>query len=146
MSPKTAITHLARLGFGGVFIWSGMAKLKDPISFTDAVRNFELVGDPFAAFFALLIPWVEMVAGIVCMAGIFWRGGVATLLGSLVVFTGALCIGWARGLDISCGCFGGTGEVNYPLVVGRNIGLMVLGFLLLKWIQRPNLLKNVVSD
>lgn len=142
MSAKSVILVLLRFGFGAVFIWSGVAKLKDPINFTEAVRNFELVGDPYAAFLALLIPWVEIVSGVVCLAGLFWRGGVITLLASLVVFTGALCIAWARGLDISCGCFGGTGDVNYPLVVGRNIGLLLVGVLLLLLVKRPNLLAS----
>lgn len=123
---KTVILIL-RLVFGAVFIWSGIAKLKDPISFADAVRNFDLVKDPVAPALALFIPSLEVVAGILVMAGLLWRGGVVVLLGSLVVFTTALCIAWARGLDISCGCFGGTGEVNYPLVVARNTGLMLLG-------------------
>lgn len=123
---------ILRLAFGAVFIWSGVAKLKDPISFADAVRNFELVKDPVAPAMALLIPWVEVIAGIFTMAGIWWRGSVATLLASLVVFTVALCIAWVRGLDISCGCFGGSGAVNYPLMVARNVGLAVVG----GWLMR----------
>lgn len=139
MSLKSILLHIARLGFGVVFIWSGVAKLKDPISFADAVRNFEMVNDPVAPAMALLIPWVEIVGAVVVIAGVFWRGGVITLLASLFVFTGALCIAWGRGLDISCGCFGGSGAVNYPLVVGRNIVLIILGFVLLAFVSGQNL-------
>ncbi len=123
---------LLRLGFGAFFIWSGMAKLKDPIEFADAVRNFELVRDPVAPGLALLIPWVEVIAGVFTMAGaVAWRGGAVVLVGSLAVFNLALGIAWARGLDISCGCFGGDGPVNYPLRLTSNFGLMALGLWLL---------------
>lgn len=124
---------ILRLAFGAVFIWSGIAKLKDPIGFADAVRNFELVSDPVAPALALLIPALEVTAGILTMAGFLLQGSVAALLLSLLVFTAALGTAWLRGLDISCGCFGGSGAVNYPLMITRNVGLiMVGGFLLCK--------------
>ena len=130
---KDQIWFIVRLAFGAVFIWSGIAKLKNPIEFADAVRNFEMVKDPIAPALALLIPWVEIISGIFVMLGKLWKGSVAILLTSLVVFTTALCIAWGRGLDISCGCFGGSGAVNYPLVVARNVGLFVLGGLIWKF-------------
>lgn len=122
---------IVRLAFGAIFIWSGIAKLKDPISFADAVRNFEMVGDPIAPALALLIPCFEIVAGILTMAGFLWRGSVLSLLVSLIVFTTALVIAWIRGLDISCGCFGGTGQANYPVLVFRNAGLFGVGLFLI---------------
>ena len=123
---------ILRLAFGALFIWSGVAKLKDPIDFADAVRNFELVRDPVAPALALLFPWVEVVAGVVTMLGKLWRGGLVTLVGCLVIFTGALFLAWGRGLDISCGCFGDSDHVNYPLAVARNLGLLGIGILLLR--------------
>ncbi len=128
---------ILRLGFGAIFIWSGIAKLKYPISFADAVRNFELVNDPLAPAAALLIPWIEIIAGIFTMSGKMWKGSVFTLLLSLLIFTFALAFAWARGLDISCGCFGGTGAVNFPLMVSRNLGLIIVGWLLLKIREAP---------
>ncbi|MDF1751345.1 MAG: DoxX family membrane protein [Verrucomicrobiales bacterium] len=126
-----------RLAFGAIFIWSGIAKLKDPINFSDAVRNFELVTDPVAPALALLIPCVEVVAGILTMLGLLLRGSLATLLLSLLIFTAAIIMAWVRGLDISCGCFGGSGEMNYPVMIARNIGLIAAALLLLKQSMRP---------
>jgi len=135
-------SSIVRLAFGAIFIWSGIAKLKDPLSFADAVRNFELVDDPIAPAAALLIPWIEVVAGVFAMSGKLWKGSVFTLLSSLFVFTIALSIAWFRGLDISCGCFGGSGAVNYPLMISRNVGLAAMGFLVLQFskIQKPPVL------
>ncbi len=121
---------ILRLVFGALFIWSGIAKLKDPILFADAVRNFRIVGDPIAPAMALFIPWVEVLAGIAVMTERFARGGAFILVGSLVAFTAAIGLSWVRGLDIMCGCFGDNEIINYPVKMAQNIGLLVWGFLL----------------
>ena len=55
------------------------------------------------------------------------RGSAVLLAGSVAVFTVAIIIAWIRGLDISCGCFGGTGEINYPVKVAQNVVLIAAG-------------------
>jgi len=121
------IRLILRLVLGGLFLWSGIAKLKNPIEFADAIRNFEIIGDPFAAVFALFIPWVEIVAALAVMSGLAGRGGAAVLTLSLAVFTIAIASAWMRGLDISCGCFGGSGPINYPRKMIENFALLALG-------------------
>lgn len=123
------LTLILRLLFGAVFLWSGIAKLKDPIGFADAVRNFQIVGDPIATALALFIPWVEIVCGIAAMIGLrFSREGIVVLLVSLLVFTAGIVAAWVRGLDISCGCFGGSDEaMNYPVKIMQNLVLGLIG-------------------
>jgi uncharacterized membrane protein YphA (DoxX/SURF4 family) len=125
-----ALWFFLRLVFGAFFLLSGILKLKDPILFAEAVRNYQLIGDPIAPAMALFVPWIEVIAGIAVMTDRFARGAAFILTGSMVVFTLAIVISWARGLDISCGCFGGDEEMNYPVKVAQNIGLIVFGFLL----------------
>lgn len=129
---KENLHLVARMIFGALFIWSGVAKIKQPIQFAEAVRHFEIVTDPVAPALALLIPCVEIVAGILTMTGLLWRGAVATLVTSLVIFTLALVTAWIRKLDITCGCFGGSGAVNYPWALIRNILLGAAAFALIK--------------
>jgi len=115
------------LAFGGLFLYSGVVKLIDPITFADDVRNYRLVGDPFAAALALFIPWLEVAAGIAVMAQRFARGGAFVLVACLFAFTGAIAIAWARGLDITCGCFGSGEPVNYPVKIAQNFVLLAAG-------------------
>lgn len=117
---------LARLLLGGVFLWAGIAKLMDPLSFADAVRNFRIVGDPIAPGVALFLPWLEIFAAISVLWGRTARAGATILLGCVCVFCAALILAWMRGLDISCGCFGGTGAVNYPVRLLQNAVLVAL--------------------
>lgn len=126
---KTILFVIA-LAFGALFLWSGVAKIKDPVSFADAVRNYRLIGDPFVAVAALFIPWVEVFAAIGVMTDRFRKGSAAILTVSLVVFTTAIVIAWARGLDITCGCFGDETPMNYPVKVAQNAGLIFVGALL----------------
>ncbi len=125
-----ALLFLIALAFGALFLWSGVAKIKDPVSFAEAVRNYRLIGDPFAAAAALFLPWLEVLAGIGVMTDSFRKGSAAILTVSLVTFTLAIGIAWMRGLDITCGCFGDETPINYPVKVAQNLGLIAVGGLL----------------
>lgn len=114
--------------FGALWLWAGILKFKDPIAFSDAIRNYRLIGDPFIAAAALGLPCLEIVCGVCLMGNRLARGSLTILWGSLAVFTGAIAISWARGLDINCGCFGFSEEsVNYPVKMAENLALLAVG-------------------
>jgi uncharacterized membrane protein YphA (DoxX/SURF4 family) len=80
-------------------------------------------------FIAIVMPWLELVTGILIIAGIFMRGSAFWIGVMLLVFIVALSSALARGLDIDCGCFsvdGGHG-VDTGLLI-RDI-LMFFGAL-----------------
>jgi len=124
---KSRIVFLASLAFGALFLWSGIQKVKDPISFAGAIRNFRIVGDPFAPGLAHLLPWLEIFGGV----GVMWdrtRQGETVLLPLLLLgLPAAVISAWVRGLDIACGCFGGEELMNYPVKVAQNLGLVLWG-------------------
>lgn len=121
--------HVLSILYGLFWLWSGTAKLRDPAAFALAVSHFQLLGDPFVALTALSVPAIEVVCA---LAVVFRRqaaGALAILSICLAVFTAAIAISWARGLDISCGCFGSADDspVNYPVKVAQNLILLALG-------------------
>ncbi|MCB1093040.1 MAG: hypothetical protein KDL87_15995 [Verrucomicrobiae bacterium] len=121
--------------YGLFWLWSGVAKLKDPAGFAMAIRNFRLLGDPWIAASALFIPAVEIVCASSVVFGKGRWGALSLLWVSLLIFTTAIVISWVRGLDISCGCFG-TGDgstVHYPAKVAQNLALLALGGWLWWW-------------
>lgn len=81
--------------------------------FTVDVANYRLVTAPWDAVAAYTVPWFEVLAGACLMAGVLRRGAILTLGGLVAVFAVAVGSAWARGLDISCGCFGGGEPMNY---------------------------------
>ena len=122
--------------FGTVFVYAGVLKALDPALFLMDVRSFDLLPDPFAAWLALFLPWLEIFAGLAVILGKGRPGGLLVLEGLLVVFLAVILLSWARGLDISCGCFGGKAEAsNYVELVVRDVVLLLLGILC--WITLP---------
>ncbi|MCP5542094.1 MAG: DoxX family membrane protein [Akkermansiaceae bacterium] len=120
---------IPRVCFGLFWIWAGASKLRDPALFSAAIRNYDLIGDPLVAAAALILPWLEVIAGACLVLNRLPRGGSGILWGLLAVFTLAIAVSWTRGLDIECGCFGlGDGStVNYPLKLAQNTALLLLG-------------------
>ena len=99
---------LARLILGGSFIFAAGAKIADPPAFAHEIYNFKLFPGTLVNAAALWLPWVEMLAGLALVAGI-WRRVSALLIGALlVVFVAALSINLARGRAVDCGCFGSS--------------------------------------
>jgi uncharacterized membrane protein YphA (DoxX/SURF4 family) len=128
MNSKS-IRRLLCLIFGSVFVYAGLLKASDPMTFLDDIRSFQLLPDPFAAWLALGLPWLEIFAGLAVITGVLRAGGLLTLNLLLLIFLAAILISWTRGLDLSCGCFGGdTAASDYPTLIIRDLALLALGF------------------
>ncbi len=131
--------RILAFGFGGVFVYAGARKLWDPGLFLIDIRSFDLLPDPFAAWLALVLPWVEVLAGLAIMTGVFRRGGLVLLNAALVTFFIALGIAQSRGLSIQCGCFGGHDTTaDYLELFLRDGALLLVGITLMRlWRFKP---------
>ncbi len=119
---------LLHIFFGGAFVYAGLLKVTDPMSFLDDVRSFDLLGDPWAAWVAMALPWLEILAGLAVMSGLLRQGGLLILNVSLLVFLAAILISWQRGIDIRCGCFGHADATsNYRDLILRDLVLLAVG-------------------
>ncbi len=125
--------------FGGVFVYAGILKVADPMSFLDDVRSFDLLDDPFAAWLAMGLPWLEIFAGLAVMSGFLRSGGLLILNASLLIFLVAISISWWRGIDIRCGCFGHSdASTSYRDLILRDLLLLAVGIVLV-WHGKPKL-------
>src|SRR6202030_704958 len=61
---------------------------------------------PVAVALALYLPWLEIFSGLALVTRRIYRGGLLILTLLTTVFIAASIVAKARGLDISCGCFG----------------------------------------
>jgi putative oxidoreductase len=95
-----------RVVLGILFIYSGVMKIIDTNFFVKSLENYKLLPVEALNIFALIIPWLELIIGILLLLGIFVKEGA--LLGSImmVIFIVAIIIALSRGLNIECGCFG----------------------------------------
>lgn len=97
---------LLRLIVGGVFIWAAVTKIADPLTFAQDVRNYRLVGQTLSFLTALILPWIELIAGICLIIGVFPRSSALLISGLLTFFILLVAITIIRGIDVECGCFG----------------------------------------
>jgi len=107
-----------RLVVGGVFIWSGMLKVLDPLGFAQNVEAYELFPRWMCLLVAVTLPFVEVVTGLLLVLGLFRRAAALIACGLLSGFIILVAVTMVRGLDLSCGCFGSfSGKVGWPLLV-----------------------------
>jgi len=106
MTRKRALLLVFRLLVGGVFVYSGLVKILDPLDFAQQVRNYRTVGQDLAFIVAVYLPWLEILAGAFLVAGILKKASAALislLLGGFIVLVAVTMV---RGIDVDCGCFG----------------------------------------
>ncbi|MDR2513284.1 MAG: hypothetical protein LBD01_05775 [Puniceicoccales bacterium] len=120
------VRPLARLVLTGVFVVAAIFKLVEMGETQNAVESYSLLPEWAVWPAALFLPWVEFVAGISLWVPWLRAAAQEMIALLLVIFLGAIIAAWARGLDIQCGCFGGTETANYPWLVARDLGLLGL--------------------
>ena len=102
---KRVALLLGRIVLGAVFIVAAVPKIADPPGFAHMVSNYLLVPPAFVNLMALFFPWIEMLAGIALVSGVFWRTGAEISAALLAVFIVAIGINLARDHAVQCGCF-----------------------------------------
>jgi uncharacterized membrane protein YphA (DoxX/SURF4 family) len=129
---------LARLGLGGVLLYAGYLKAFSPDKSMMAVRAYELLPIWLANIFGIVLPWLEIGAGVLLIIGIAVR--YVAIFGTtlMIAFVIAISQAWARGLSIDCGCFGDGGAIDpsqtkYLETILRDLGFALLGFYLIRY-------------
>jgi uncharacterized membrane protein YphA (DoxX/SURF4 family) len=95
-----------RVVVGGVFVAAGAAKIGHAAVFAAQIAAFHLLPQVLIAPVALILPFLEVLLGGYLIAGLYARaaGWVAAI--QLLLFAAAIGSAVARGMVISCGCFG----------------------------------------
>ncbi len=119
---------LFRLVLGVLFIYASIHKILDPWTFAESIRYYLLLPPPLINLVAITLPWVEIICGAFLVVGLFPRSSAAVVSALLAIFSAALIISLARGLDIECGCFdaGQGGESITALYVLRDLALLFM--------------------
>jgi uncharacterized membrane protein YphA (DoxX/SURF4 family) len=110
VTPREALTSpwltvRVQIALGLFFVAAALPKLVDPPSFAHMIYNYRLVPGAFVNLMALVMPWLELLAGLALILGL-WTRASAFLAGALLlVFVVAISLNLARGNAIDCGCF-----------------------------------------
>ncbi len=124
-SVRRCLEKLCRIGLGYIFIFAGLFKLVDFTTFTNILSSYRMFPYFTLSFFAFAIPLAEFVFGLFLFFGHWVRLSAAAVSAMLVVFIIALFQAALRGLDVSCGCFGGTSSSGPLPAILRDLLLLV---------------------
>lgn len=99
---------------GAVFVFAGLTKIAgfqpfqflDPMEFARGIDNYKILPWTISVGLALYLPWLEILCGLALIFRRLYSGALALLLSLLLVFIVASVAAKARGIDITCGCFG----------------------------------------
>ena len=133
---KKFIDQFSRFFVGGLFIFSGLIKLNDPIGTEIKMKEyFEVFVQDFGSFFHYFIPWsleigmimivLELALGIAVL--IYYRMSITTwvLLGLMVFFTFLTFYSAYFDKVTDCGCFGDAIKLTPWESFTKDIILMV---------------------
>jgi len=91
---------------GGLFVYAGGIKALDPIGFANDIDNYKTVPWAIGVRLAFFLPWLEILCGLALITRRLYLGGLTIITGLMALFIVISIAAKARGLDITCGCFG----------------------------------------
>jgi uncharacterized membrane protein YphA (DoxX/SURF4 family) len=126
-SPRLHLVLRVLLGL--VFVYASLDKIANPSGFARIVYQWQILAPVPANVVAVTLPWIELVAGLLLLAGVWRRDAALVLAVLLVVFLGAATSVLARGIDVeNCGCTSVTEAAagSWPPAWTRGVGWFLI--------------------
>jgi hypothetical protein len=105
--------------------YAGAVKVADPEGFALAISYYNLLPRQGLQPLAYILPALEVVVALALFTSAYRRAAWVLAGGLFLTFAGAVGSAVVRGLDVSCGCFGGAMTVSWYHLVG-NLALTAL--------------------
>ncbi|MDQ5858874.1 MAG: DoxX family membrane protein [Acidobacteriota bacterium] len=117
-----------------MFVVAALPKIADPPAFAHMIYNYRLLPGGLVNVLALVLPWVELLAGLALILGVWKKEAAVVAAVLLLVFIVAIGVNLARGHAVDCGCFDvrSAGKSREELlaemkwVLLRDVGLLLL--------------------
>ncbi len=96
-----------RILLAAVFLYAAYSKLRQSwLLFAMAIDAYGLLPQWAVMTLARVLPWCELVVGILLLTGFWLRQTAIAASALLVVFFAVMLRSYAKGLQINCACFG----------------------------------------
>jgi hypothetical protein len=139
------VWRIAAVIVGGVFIYAGAIKALDPVRFASDIDNYKILPWVISVRLAFYLPWLEILCGFALILRRLYLGGLSILTALVAVFLVATIAAKARGLDITCGCFGHTSQHwSFPLHLAIDLAILAALLALYFRVRSGNRLHNAV--
>jgi uncharacterized membrane protein YphA (DoxX/SURF4 family) len=135
---KNGFGVAARLTLAVTFIWACIHKIAEPYEFGMQVATYQILPLALVNLQAIILPWVELVVGVLLIAGLLTRPAALVTCGMNVMFIAAIAMALAADLHLQCGCFSSAeaGEEMDTSLIVRDSAMFVLGAALT--VMRPD--------
>lgn len=127
-SAGKLIWRIVDLIIAAIFIYAGALKVLDPVGFAHDIDHYNILPWTVAVGLAFYLPWLEILCGLALIFRLFYRGALSVLTVLVVIFLVATIAAKARGLDITCGCFGHVSQ-NWSFPAHLALDLAILAAL-----------------
>ena len=133
-----------RIYLGYFFIYASLSKIPHPAQFAEAIADYRLIPYMFVNLGAVILPWIELVAGLFLIIGFKSRSSIIVIGLLLIMFDAMILINMYRGAPINCGCYDVVGEpIGWKKVLEN--GLMLVFSVQIYYSDRPELLNRLKS-
>lgn len=95
----------ARWLLGATFIYASYSKILAPAVFAKIIYGYGLFPAILINLFAIMLPFVELTAGLALIIGFYPRSAALIIDVMLLAFIISLAINVIRGHEFDCGCF-----------------------------------------
>jgi uncharacterized membrane protein YphA (DoxX/SURF4 family) len=106
------LTFIIRLAVGLTFVYASFYKILEPGTFAKSIWYYHMVPGSLLNLMALVLPWLELVAGLALIFGVYYRGAIIWANLMTALFIVALSSAIVRGISIDCGCFKAAAATN----------------------------------
>jgi putative oxidoreductase len=120
----------ARWILGLTFVYASSYKILLPADFAKIIYGYNLFPVVLINLIAIILPFMELMAGLALIFGIYPRSAAIIINGLLLAFIVALSINLIRGHEFHCGCFsaGEGGHTETPeMTIVRDIIYFIIG-------------------
>lgn len=149
LQARVAVATLARLVMGVVFIVAGSRKIADVELAKLSVESYQILPRDIAHVVGIALPIVEIALGVLLLVGLGTRIVAVLMSVLLVAFIAAIASLWIRGINVACGCFGGsllaTERPNFGAEIGRDVLMLIATGWLAMWPRTYLAVENVLG-
>lgn len=127
---------------GALFVFAGLTKIVDlqpfrfldPMEFARSIDNYKILPWAISVWLALYLPWLEIICGLALIFRRLYSGALTLVLALMLVFIGGSVAAKARGIDITCGCFGHVSDqLSFAWHMVLDLAILVGVVVLWRW-------------
>ena len=119
--------RLGCYGIAGILLYSSIQHIFAPYAFLNSIINYRILSVDTSAIVAAWLPYYQLVIALALLAYPVLRFSALVL--AVPLFAGFLLVQASalyRGLDISCGCYGGDGSpIGWRSMMAPAAGLAI---------------------